>query len=323
MLAAAGGAWLPGLKLLFDRGGDVNAVYRGYRPLHSLLQEDAHEAVIDPPAERLDCLAWLLASGANPELLGAWPPARALVVAAFAGSPVYVDRLKTAGALVDDFASVVLGDRKRVEKLLAKRPDFAKERDTNGMTALHYASGSRIRQEECCAIARQLLDAGADPALKVKSWSHDVDALYLAGASKNTCIFELLMERGADPHEALSIAIWNWNPPLLGIAMKHGANPDRARAGGQPLLNNLIRWGQMQPAIWLLKHGASPNLPDDKGWTAVHQAASRGNEKMLRAVLEHGGDPNARDKSGDTPLDVAHMQEQPKMIGVLEARGAK
>ena len=289
-------AWLEGFKTLVSRGGDLNAMFKGYRPLHSLLQEDAHQATGNPPAERLECLDWLLENGADPEQLAAWPAARALIIAAFVGSSEFVDRLRNRGAVVDDFAAAALGDRKRVEKVLGKRPSFATERDTNGMTALQYSAGTRMAQKAAAGIARLLVDAGADIHVRVRSWRHDVDALYFAGSSKNAAIFGLLLERGADPHGALTTAIWNGNQELVDLAMAHGAIPDRAQADGQPLLNNLIRWGQIQSAMWLLDHGANPNLPDARGWTAVHQAASRGNQRMLRAVLDHGGDRHVLEK---------------------------
>jgi ankyrin repeat protein len=298
-------AWLAGFKFLQSRGADLNTIFRGYRPLHSLLQEDAHKTAAEPAPERLQCLDWLLANGADPEQLGAWPPARAIIIAAFVGSEKFVKRLRNGGAVIDDFAAAALGDRKRVEKVLAKTPSFARDRDANGMTALQYAAGSRMAHNACCKIARLLVEAGADITARVKSWKHEVDALYFAGSSRNAGIFELLLERGADPHEALTTAVWNGDDRLRDIAMSHGAAPDKARADGQPLLNNLIRWGQLKPAMWLLERGASPNLPDEKGWTAVHQAASRGNERMIKAVLEHGGDVRMKDREGNTPAEVA------------------
>jgi len=83
------------------------------------------------------------------------------------------------------------------------------------------------------------------------------------------------------------------------------------------LLNDLIRWGQIQPMLWLLGQGASPNVPDDEGWTAVHQAASRGNERMLRAVVDAGGDLKRRDRLGRTPRDVAAAAGRKKLIPLL------
>jgi ankyrin repeat protein len=187
----------------------------------------------------------MLKHGADPEQPGAWPPARAIIIATFVGEPEYIKRLKNAGT--------TLGDRKVVEKALRKQPGFAREREPQGLTALQCAAGSRLPGAAILDIPRLLLDAGADVRARTKSWDHDVDAVYLAAGAKNKKLFELLLERGADP--------------------------DRAVAGNQPLLNNLIRWGQIRQSLWLLDRGANPNLADDRGWTAVHQAASRGNTR--------------------------------------------
>ena len=63
---------------------------------------------------------------------------------------------------------------------------------------------------------------------------------------------QLLLERGAAATEALVPAVWNGREDFANLALAHGADPDRAVAGGQPLLNNLIRWGQLRQALWLL-----------------------------------------------------------------------
>src|SRR2546421_3368741 len=71
--AAGGRAFQGALELLVKAGADLNAAFRNYRPLHALLQEDPHAAGGKPSAERLACLEWMLAHGADPEQLGAWP----------------------------------------------------------------------------------------------------------------------------------------------------------------------------------------------------------------------------------------------------------
>lgn len=147
-----------------------------------------------------------------------------------------------------------------------------------------------------------------------------MDAVYFAVSSRNKAIFELLLNRGADATEALAPAVWNGPEDFAQLALTRGADPDRAVAGGQPLLNNLIRWGQVRQTLWLLNRKASPNIPDSRGWTAVHQAASRGNQRMMRAVLDAGGDVARRDKQGNTPRDIAEMMGRDKMAAVLPAR---
>lgn len=316
-LTAAGGAFLDALKLLTAHGASLNGIWRGYRPLHALLQENPHAAAGGPDKDRLACLDWMLRNGADPELSAAWPPARALIIASFVGSPIFVEHLRAGGAKVDPFIGAALGDTALVRKTLSKQPSFARDRDPSGLTALHCASGSRLCGFPTLPAARLLLDAGADVRARAKTWDHEIDAVYLAAGAKNTVLFELLLQRGAIATEALVPAVWNGNEELAAIAMAHGADPNQAIASGQPLLNNLIRWGQFRLAFWLLERGTSPNLPDQRGWTAVHQAASRGNEKMLRAVLDAGGDRTIRDAEGETPHNIAENTGKAKIMAML------
>lgn len=43
IVGAVQAAFLPAVQLQVDAGADLNALYRGYRPLHALLQESPHE----------------------------------------------------------------------------------------------------------------------------------------------------------------------------------------------------------------------------------------------------------------------------------------
>ncbi len=317
---AARRAFLPGIQLLHQHGADLNASYRNYRPLHALLQEDAHAAAGQPSPERLACLDWMLEHGADPEQLGAWPAARALIIAAFVGLPVYVERLRKAGAVLDGFTGAALGDRKLVERALGDRPNFARERDSGGLTALQCASGSRMPGAPVAEIARLLLDAGAKPAALTKSWSHDVDAMYFAVGANHGPIVEMLLDHGADPTAALGNAVWSAKPDLAELALERGGEPDRATANGKPLLNDLIRWGQIPGVLWMLAHGASPNIADADGWTAVHQAASRGNARILKAVLNAGGDFRRRDHEGRTPIGIARKAGREALVDLMMER---
>lgn len=324
VLAAAGSLNLSALRVLVRRGADINASWRGYRALHAVIQAEPHEQSYEPTRERLACLDWLLEHGADPEQLGAWPPARAVLVAAFTGVPAFVERLKAAGCKVDGFVACALADTKLVERTLAREPGFAKARDEGGLTALQCCAASKLGtqdarvQQRLLAIASNLLDSGADPNARTKSWSHEIDVAYFAAAPNKRELFELLLSRGADATSALSSAVWNAPAELGEVALRHGALIDRALHEGKPLLNDLIRWGQVKQALWLLERGASPNVADDRGWTAVHQAASRGNARMLAAVLTVGGKRTAKDHRGATPLDVARSLRKKSSLALLE-----
>jgi ankyrin repeat protein len=315
--------WKEALELLLRNGADPNAMSRGYRPLHSLIQEAPHKGHDTAPASRVSCLKWLLKKGADPEQLGGWPASRAIITAAFVGQPAYIEALQQAGAVVDGFVAAALGDIRRIEKALAKDAAFAVARDPSGLTALHCCAGSRLGAKNkkikgaLLAIARLLLDCGSDVKASVRSWSHDVDVVYFAVSSSQLELFELLLERGADATAALPSTLWRDGFEFAELALHHGAKIDRAVDNGKPLVNELIRWGQIKAVLWLLEHGASPNLADAQGWTAVHQAASRGNERMMKAVLEAGGDAARRNAEGSNPLDIAVEKKRAKLVSLF------
>ncbi len=315
IVGAAGRAWQAGLAVLVKAGGDLNAVYRNYRAIHALIQEDPHKAGTPTP-ERVACLEWMLAHGADPELPGAWPAARALVIAAFQGEWAYVDALRDAGARINVFTAAALGDEKNVKAFLTKEPALAKAADEGGaMTALHCCAGSQIgrtREKTAAGLlgcARRLLDAGADPNARATSWGHKVSVAYFAIRAKQPGVLRLLLDHGADAAEAFPTAVWDgqWDIADMLIS-EHAVQIDATRGGDRPLLNNLVRWGQFQLARGLIERGASPNVADANGWTAMHQAASRGNAAMWQALVDAGGDETRRDRKGYTPRQVGKVR---------------
>jgi ankyrin repeat protein len=307
MTRAGALAWKAGLDALLRAGGDPNASFKGYRPLHSLIQEKPHEGGSSTP-ERVACVAWLVGKGADPELRAAWPSARALLVAAFTGEKAYVDALVAAGARVDGFVESALGDAKAVERRLARDSGFSRARDgEDGLTALQVAASSRMGKSDAkrarglVACALLLLDAGAEPDAETPSWSHAVVASSLAIGAGQAETLALLLERGADPTAALSAAAWNGTDEMLDLVLARGAGIDAPCDGGKPVLNQLVRWGQFERARRLLARGASPNVPDERGYTAMHYAASRGNAAIFADLVAKGGDADRLDAEGDTP----------------------
>jgi len=313
-------AFQAALELIHKHGADLNASYRNYRALHALIQEKPEAQVAKTQAERLKCLDWLLSHGADPEELGAWPKARTLIIAAFAGRRAYVKRLQKAGARMDGFTGAALGDCDLVEKALREQPGFARARDQGILTALQCAAGSRVAGPAAREVARLLLDAGAEPDARTRSWGEEVDAASFAVSAGNAAVFRLLLDRGASADAALWPAVWKGHWEMAKSALERGAGPDRCAKDGRPLLNDLIRWGQIGQMMWLLERGANPNLPDSSGWTAVHQAASMGNLRIMTALMEAGGDPLRPDHHSRTPIRIAQASGRHKLVAVIAAR---
>jgi ankyrin repeat protein len=129
----------------------------------------------------------------------------------------------------------------------------------------------------------------------------------------------LLLDAGADATNALPSAVWGSHFALAESALAHGGDLDRATSNGKPLLNDLIRWGQVEPALWVLAHGASTATLDADGWTPLHQAVSRGNARVVQALLAAGADPDAADLQGRTPAGLSRAANRAKIRPLLLA----
>ena len=328
MMNAGRLAWLPGLRLLVAKGGDLNASFKNYRGLHALIQERPHAGARATPA-RIACLKWMVDHGADPEQLAAWPQARALVVAAFVGDTAYVDALRDAGARIDVFTASALGDAGRVKKLLAKDPSLAAARDGGLLTALQCCAGSKMGAGDPAVAkgllecARVLVAAGADVNALTQSWGHKVSVSYFVIRSGQIDMLTLLLDNGLDTTSAVATAAWEGRGDILDLLIARGADLTRARDDNRPVLNELVRWGQFSLARLYLSKGGPVNQPDDRGWTSMHQAVSRGNVKMLKDLLVAGGDAHRADHDGRTPRGMAKKSGRAELLQAIDGAASK
>lgn len=315
-------AWREGLTILAREGADLNASYRNYRAIHALLQEDPLQGSRSS-AERIRCLEWLLSNGADPESLGGWPLARALIVAAFVGEREYVKVLVAAGARLDGYTFAACAQPEDLDAAIVADRNVAIARDVGGLTALQCCAGSRLGRHDqdsaahLIAIARRLIEAGSDTRANVRSWGDDVDVAYFAINSGQIEVLALLLDHGADPTASIPPAVWSGDEAVVELLIKRGANLDEATQGNRPILNELVRWGQFKQARLVLAYGANPNTTDSNGWTALHQAAQRGNRRMITELVAADADPSRRDHEGRTPADIARANGRTELIALL------
>jgi ankyrin repeat protein len=231
--------------------------------------------------------------------------------------------------------AVVLGDADQVRAEIARDPALATRVDARtGWTALHAACASRwhqldpARADGLLAVARLLLDAGADPVGRSGGqrgrggWTPLRCAV--AGAA-NPPVVALLLERGAvpddhdlylagfggDEHESLRLMLGHVTD-VAGIAEMALAAP--------------ISQNDTEGVRLLLEAGADPRrYTDDDGApaSAAYEAVQSGcSAELLDLLLAHGAEPDRPGREGRSPYTLAILQGDADVADLLRRHGA-
>lgn len=234
--------------------------------------------------------------------------------------------------------AAILGDAGRVREVLGRDPAAATRPDARtGWTPLHAVCASRwhrldpARGGGLLAVARLLLDAGADPggtAGPPGGWTPLRCAV--AGAA-NPAAARLLLERGAvpDDHDLYLACFGDDDHESLRLLLSH--TPDVA---GTTALSAPISTGDTEAVRLLLQAGADPDRPapadlygadhaGDPPWPAVYAAVrSDCPAELVELLLDHGAAPDAPGPDGRSPLRMAIGQGRSDLVTLLRRYGA-
>ncbi|HKH94877.1 MAG TPA: ankyrin repeat domain-containing protein [Gemmatimonadaceae bacterium] len=265
---------------------------------------------------------------------------RELVEAATDGRTARAERLlalfpRIASASVH--TALVLGDATAVEAHLARRPALATEpggpRDWEPLHYVCHASlgwASAARADGLVAIARRLLELGADPNTRFPWLHHGVRRPVLWGATRTTrlpALAELLLTWGADPNDGvtLPLAASAGDVAVLELLLAHGADVNQPWAtDGAQALYAILHWSLTPVGVhWLLEHGADPDpVFAANGETPLHVAAGRWDVDMVERLVAKGADASRRRADGRTPFAVAELNGNQAVGDWLRERGA-
>jgi ankyrin repeat protein len=230
--------------------------------------------------------------------------------------------------------ALILGDAARVRAELARDPGLATRADSgSGWRPLHAVCSSRWnrldpgRIDGLLAVARMLLDAGADPtgpgAGPRASWTPLRCAV--AGVA-NPPIVALLLERGAvpddqdlylagfggDDHESLGLLLRRLAGDVAGLAEMALAAP--------------VSLNDTEGVRLLLEAGADPSrYRDDDGEpaSAAYEAVRSGcSAELVELLLAHGAEPNRPGRDGRSPFTLATVQGRADLADALRRYGA-
>jgi ankyrin repeat protein len=233
---------------------------------------------------------------------------------------------------------IVLGEAEPVRRALETDPSLVTRVDPdNGWTALSAVSASRwhkldpARADGLLAIARMLLDAGADPnggagpARPGRGWNPLRCAVAGAGAA-NPAIMRLLLDRGADigddelylagfaddDHESLRLLLER-APEVSEIATMALAAP--------------ISQDDLEGVRLLLEAGADPGkfvADSDRDAPVLHEAVYAGcGPALIELLASFGADLEAAGPDGRTPYALAVSQGRSEVADVLRRAGAR
>ena len=265
----------------------------------------------------------------------------------------HIDGLTRARSPISRFEqavdAIVTGDDAALAKLLREEPSLVRARSTRDhrSTLLHYVSANGVEDfrqktpKNIVAIARRLLDAGADVNAESDAYAGHSTALNLTATSVHpfvagvqNALLQLLLDRGArtdGPDVGACLA--NGRPEAAEFLAAHGAPLSFQGAAGTGRLDvvkafftsagrlkrgtaqtDLIKafgyacgYGQLAVAEFLLERGADPRAPIDKGGIlALHWAAGGGHPGVVRLLLDRGAPVDAHETQFDgTPISWA------------------
>jgi len=226
--------------------------------------------------------------------------------------------------------AVILGDADRVRDEITGDPGLATRADARtGWTPLHAVCASRwnrldpARAGGMAAVARLLLDAGADPSSRGHGgWTPLRCAV--AGAT-NPPIVALLLERGAvpDDHDLYLAGFGGDDHESLRLMLRHA--PDVADLAEMALAAP-ISLNDTEGVRMLLEAGADPRrYANDDGApaSAAYEAVQSGcSAELLDLLLSHGAEPDRPGQGGRSPYTLARIQGRDDLAELLRRYGA-
>uniref|UniRef100_A0A7S1SW02 STI1/HOP DP domain-containing protein n=1 Tax=Tetraselmis chuii TaxID=63592 RepID=A0A7S1SW02_9CHLO len=97
-----------------------------------------------------------------------------------------------------------------------------------------------------------------------------------------------------------------------------GADKDEKDEEGRTALHFACGYGELKCAELLLKRGANVDNIDNNNNTALHYAAGYGQDACCDLLVKNAASVTAKNMDGKTPLEVAKLNQQDKVVALLE-----
>ena len=243
----------------------------------------------------------------------------ALHSAAYSKHKEVVDYLLNAGAQMDEFTAIALGDVALLKNLTTKKRREAPDKDYWQTLTIQAA-----RQDDP-EIINWLATQGAKPAESIDPKT-GISALGTALKLKNLQSATALRKYGA--HPTPFDVVYLQQPDLASEAVQHHANwLNRTNTQGITALMRSLGDRNLDCTRALLENGADPNLestsPPLLHTTTLQYALQFQNHKGVALLLDHKLDLNRPNWLGFTPLHLAAWYGSTNLLDYAIANGCK
>lgn len=312
------------VRMLLDAGADPNVVSRTGSRHTPLTRVTQHHVTIPRHAGHVDVVKALLDGGADPDLRAGPFDIEPMAYAAMAPNDEFVAALRRGGATIGIHMAGILLDERRLEGFL-RDDGLVRAGDARGRKALDYVAWSgfwKTPERDALACATMLLDAGAgvDDGEEIVEGGEVFTATPLwrtLSWPRNYALAELLLERGANPDNAVFTVTYQGALEGCELLDRFGANWEHTFEGRTPLMD-LMFFKKPGGSVWLIERGVDVRAADAFGKTALHFAAAQGvRADYVERLLAAGADRRAKDADGKTPLDYAKERNRSKLVDLL------
>ena len=189
---------------------------------------------------------------------------------------------------------------------------------------------SPSREAGLAATAARLLERGADANTRFPWLHHGVRRPVLWGAVmevRSLALARALLDAGADPSDGVTLpmAASAGNTAALELLAQYGGNVNRPWASdGSAPIYAILHWSRTDAGVrWLLEHGADPDpVFAANGETPLHVVAADWDAGLAEQLVRRGADVARRRGDGRTPYAVAELHGNRGVADWLAAHGA-
>jgi len=214
------------------------------------------------------------------------------------------------------FDAIDYGDEKIVDMLLEIEDINLSAIDHSGKTIMH---DKKILEDD--ALARKLLENGADPTINDKNNNNFLTHIVLKGeegealldiaiangcnldakvADENSILMEVMQAFSKIPHEDKERR--GGMEKIAKKLLDSGIDIDAINIKGETALFNLTRINDIDGCAFLLNHGVKPNIANNNGETVLSIAILKGFQciDLISLLLKYKASPLIKDKNGKT-----------------------